>query len=66
MSFLPSQGNIEMNTGIVVRSQRRLFALLVAATLALAALFGPLAVDQMAGTGLTPSAAACHGTTGGC
>lgn len=56
-----------MNTGIAVLAQRRLFAWLLAATLALAALLGPMAMDQFAGSHLSPSAAACHGSSsGGC
>lgn len=54
-----------MNMGIVVLTQHRLFALLIAATLALTAIVGPMAADQLAGTHLTQRAYACHGSSGG-
>lgn len=55
-----------MNTGIVVITQRRLLALVLATALALTAIVGPMAVEQLTGAHLTPSAAACVASGGGC
>ena len=55
-----------MNTGIVVSTQRRLMALVIAAALALTAFAAPMAIEQIAGVQLTQSASACHNHGGGC
>lgn len=55
-----------MITGIVVPTQRRLLALVIAATLALTAFVAPMAVEQMSGVQLTQGASACHTSGGGC
>jgi hypothetical protein len=65
MSYLAVQGDIEMNAGIVVPTQRRLLALVIAAALALTAFAAPMAVEQIVGVQLTQSASACHGGAGG-
>ena len=66
MSDLFPNGDIEMNTGIVVPMPCRLAALVIAATLALTAFVAPMAVEQMSGVQLTQSASACQGNSGGC
>lgn len=56
-----------MNTGRTLTTKSFFTALMVAALLALSAQLGTMALDQMAGTQLTPSAAACQaGNGGGC
>ena len=66
MSYLAVQGDIEMNAGFVVPTQRRLLALVIAAALALTAVVGPMAIEQITGVQLTHRASACHASSGGC
>ena len=60
-----------MNTGIhtsrtVTTKQSFFVVLMLAALLALTANFGSMVLDQVAGTHLTETAAACHVHGGGC
>jgi hypothetical protein len=56
-----------MNTGRTFTTNRTLLAgWIVAIVLALIASFGPMALDNLAGTSLTSSAAACVASGGGC
>ncbi len=56
-----------MNTGRSLITKQSFFITLIVATFfALSASFGSMVLDQVAGTQLTESASACHGTPGGC
>lgn len=56
-----------MNTGRSLTTKQSFFVtLMIAAFFALSANFGSMVLDQVAGTQLTESASACHGTPGGC
>ena len=67
MQLLFQTGDIEMNTGRSLITKQSFFITLIVATFfALSASFGSMVLDQVAGTQLTESASACHGTPGGC
>ena len=54
-----------MNTAFVLRSRLLLNALVLTALLALATLYGPVALAELAGIAVTPAAYACGPQTGG-
>ena len=55
-----------MKQTILINTRRRLLVFTVAALLALGAAYGPVVLDSMASTTLTPTVYACGPMSGGC
>ena len=55
-----------MNASTILPIRRRMVALMIAAVVALSAAYAPVLLDEVAGTSLTDTVAACNGNGGGC